>query len=393
MRGGTTATYVLSPKFLMPSFFPCPVPAVAGCKRLGVANRTRATCPGHANRVRDKGVCVSQGMRVPDPAGRGVIAPMPPNQGLFSRLTPAGRGNATAVTKLLPAAPGNRGRTSAALAPSRSLSCPSPARVTTPVRATTDEEVSTVDKYGTVKLGDLALDKRIWPRGEIKLHWVSALLADLVSGRVKPPAVGRKGAMDPLLVDRGTRVIVDGNHRYMALKQFYGEGWREREVVVQWIDLPPFEQDPLAWREVVLRTNRHRGLPLDGREREAQARLILRELDNPYSERAKRLAALLHYTDQGWAEFVQTYLHAVKATPPPLKPRPVEQKGAQQPVLPGDVQKALRQGATTRARLQAAAEALLAALEETAPASLTERDRVLLRRVLAAVRKLVEEAA
>lgn len=144
-----------------------------------------------------------------------------------------------------------------------------------------------------IRLGELVVDRKTWVRDNFSLDHVRCLANDLVNGAKFPP----------LKVDRSTKIIIGGNHRYHAYKKFYGEGWEEREVDVEFKDLPPFEEDPAAWYAEALEDNHHLVERLRYSDRNKVARNLLSALGDSDSPQAKEFAEKLHFTPQGWKEF------------------------------------------------------------------------------------------
>lgn len=235
----------------------------------------------------------------------------------------------------------------------------------------------------TVPLGELNVDRRVWVRQKLSLDQVRCLVNDLVNGAKLPP----------LLVERSTKTIVGGNHRYVAYKQFFGEGWERQEVEVEWVDLPPFEEDPVAWKTAAILDNLHTAERLGyGDRNKAAAEMIDAGLD-PESEEAARIARLLHFTDDGWREFYRTYLEA--------STRPARQEAERRRVpvrrpfkaSVNDVQPPDAKITTVRAQLLARAAALLDVLQKVSPGMITAREREVLEKVAAAIKRLLAEAA
>jgi hypothetical protein len=218
-----------------------------------------------------------------------------------------------------------------------------------------------------VKMGQLKTDRRVWVRRRISLDHRACIVNELVSGRITPDD------LPPLKVDRNTLTIVGGNHRFLALQQYYGNGWQEKEVNVEFLDLPPFEQAPHLWWKVALEDNQHLAERLDGHDRELVTRKVLQVLADPTAPEGMEFARLLHYTPQGWLEYVKVWQENV------AKNRVVQlsackpQKSIAQDYLPSDVKRAVE--ATPRALIAAYADKLLRVLDEVSPEYLTASDR------------------
>ena len=63
-----------------------------------------------------------------------------------------------------------------------------------------------------MRLGDLVIDKTIYPRGGVNWPHIGDLKNALLAGVVLPPVV----------IERSSRRIVDGHHRYNAYLELYG---------------------------------------------------------------------------------------------------------------------------------------------------------------------------
>ena len=83
-----------------------------------------------------------------------------------------------------------------------------------------------------VKLGELVINRKVWVRERTSLDHIRCLVNDLINGAKFPP----------LKVDRETGIIVGGVHRYEAYKLFYGNGWEDREIEIDFLDLPPLKR-------------------------------------------------------------------------------------------------------------------------------------------------------
>jgi len=157
------------------------------------------------------------------------------------------------------------------------------------------------NKTEKVKLGALMIDRRIWVRERLDLDHVRCLVNDLVNGKKFPP----------LKVDRQTKIVVGGNHRYAAYKQFYGNGWENQEIEVIFLDLPSYEKDPDAWHRVALLDNNHLALKLGYADRNLIAGKFLQIHGKAKFHGHDEIANLLHFTPQGWNEFANIYLQSL----------------------------------------------------------------------------------
>ncbi len=240
-----------------------------------------------------------------------------------------------------------------------------------------------------VILGDLIVMRETWVREAINLDHVRQLINSLVLGKKLPP----------LLVERNTKIIVGGSHRFVAYKQFFGDGWENREVEVKNIDLPPYQDDPVAWMIAGLKDNPHNALRLDYRDRHRVAARILDVLKDPEAEAAKEVARLLTFTPATWNDFSQTYLAQIATFSTPAAPGRAQEsnKPARQALprpdkdtSPADVTE--RNLMSPRAELQSKGEAvirLIARLE----GALTDQDRKLLARLAKAINNILQVSA
>ena len=163
-----------------------------------------------------------------------------------------------------------------------------------------------------MKLGSLAVDRRIWVRKRLSLDHIECLVRDLVNGDNLPP----------LKVEKQTNIIIGGNHRYEALKKYYGSDWKNIEVAVELIDLPPFEEDPTAWYQEALTDNQHLSQRLGYQDRNKAAANLIKTVSDPLSTEAVEMSRLLKHTPETWKTFCENYLGntmprpAVKDDPP-----------------------------------------------------------------------------
>lgn len=247
-----------------------------------------------------------------------------------------------------------------------------------------------------VRLGELVVDRRVWVRENISLDHVRCLVNDLVNGAEFPP----------LKVDRRTRIIIGGNHRYRAYRNFYGEGWEEREVDVEFKDLPPFEEDPAAWYAEALKDNRHLVERLQCSDRNKVARNLLAALGDPDSPQAKEFAEILHFTPQGWKEFAYLVLDSFRQQEIKLTEKTTQgdQKAtethpktfrSQKPakstindIYPSDVK-----DCGVNAQIMSKANGLIAVLKDLDPDYLSDRSRELLEELMILISDILEVKA
>lgn len=174
-----------------------------------------------------------------------------------------------------------------------------------------------MSEVDTVRLGDLKIDRRVWVRRSVPIDHVRCMVRDLQNGAVLPP----------LLVERATLTVIGGNSRYNAYRFYYGDNWKDARVTTRWIDLPPFTDDPVAWWRAALDDNGHLAERLQYTDRNGVAADIARSLPGPLSDEGRRIARLLHHTDESWAEFCKTYVKA-------LEVRDRRTEGEQSPAAP-----------------------------------------------------------
>ena len=157
------------------------------------------------------------------------------------------------------------------------------------------------ERIEKVKLGALMIDRRVWVRERLDLDHVRCLVNDLVSGKKFPP----------MKIDRQGRVVVGGNHRYAAYKQFYGNGWENQEVEVIFVDLPTYEKDPDAWHRAALMDNNHVVLKLGYGDRNKIATQFLKIHGRANFKGHEEVAELLHLPIPAWNEFSSIYLQSL----------------------------------------------------------------------------------
>ncbi len=235
-----------------------------------------------------------------------------------------------------------------------------------------------------LKLGELKVDKRVWIRKKLSRDQIRCLVNDLSNGATFPP----------LRVDRATKIIVDGNHRYAAYRIFYGRGWTEKEVEVELLDLPPFEENPAAWKEAALRDNQHDAERLRWGDRKRAAADLLDAGLDPESELAQKIARLLYFTPNSWREFWTTFF-AAQGKPVPggaaVGSRGQDAVKWENPA--GDIGPEIANLSGPRDKLLRRARLLLESLAEVGPGGITKAEAEVLRQVLNAIRAVLEQAA
>jgi hypothetical protein len=287
-----------------------------------------------------------------------------------------------------------------------------------------------------VKMGSLIVDKKVWVRQQTAMDHVECMTNDLVAGVISPESLVR--AKPPVKVEKNTRIIINGNHRFIALRRFYGKDWAKKEIEVEFVSLPPFEKNPEAWWKEALIANPHNVQRLQGPDREGLARALLRTLDDLTGEQGQEFARLIHYTPRGWIEFVKTYFEAMERTMPsdansetasvrndvtaiddnnerPVKDTitvisdssaklakgktpatgdtgisPIKEKGYGRDHWPSDIK---REQETPRAKLHQLIAKMIDLLDQISPDMLTERDRQLLEELVERITLLVDGAA
>ncbi len=244
-----------------------------------------------------------------------------------------------------------------------------------------------------VKLGELQVDRRVWAREKLNLDQIRCMVNDLVNGDELPP----------LVVEQNTKTVVGGNHRYKAYERFYGGGWEQREVEVAWIDLPPFEEDPEAWKIAAMKDNEHYAERLKTGDRNRLAVEFMKAgLDTQTEEMVMKL---LHYTPETWNEFKRTYMENVNKT---IKKKildgtnnvaiandkkvtqTMQAIGAPFKAVRDDIQPHDAKISTIRSRLQARVNALLGVLDEVTPGMITSTERDMLGDLMLRVEVLLQ---
>lgn len=99
-----------------------------------------------------------------------------------------------------------------------------------------------------MKLGDIEERGDLRPR-PLSTEAIQDYVRMLRNGETPPP----------IELHAGSRTIFDGHHRFHAYKAFWGDGWREHQVVVILReDLPDPEQSPMEFRwQAALRARGH----------------------------------------------------------------------------------------------------------------------------------------
>ena len=253
-----------------------------------------------------------------------------------------------------------------------------------------------------VNLGELQINRGTWVRGKVSLDHVRCLVNDLVNGSTFPP----------LIVDKATKTVVGGNHRYMAYKQYHGNNWEAADVSVEWISLPPFDTDPVAWYAAALDDNRHLTERLGYSDRNLTAAAVLKSLGSGDDPQAKEISRLLHYTSQGWQEFSALYLQSLVAKlaqEKPVSEEPAEGTQEDRVVTraPGggatrktkhtinDIQPsdAKMDAATPRAQLIAKSNGLIHLLSTFPPGAITPKEQATLDRLVLVIQELLAKVA
>jgi len=242
-----------------------------------------------------------------------------------------------------------------------------------------------------VKLGELKYDARVSPRQKFTLDHVRCIQTDLLNGEITPEK------LPPLLVERKSKVILDGTHRYLALKKYYGEGWKDREVQVEYVDLPPFEEEPVAWRMAALRANAWRVLRLTGPEREGLARTLVIEAKDPNRPELEEARRMLAFTKEAWQGFMEVCLEELKGEAEPEQPSAVavEEKSLLRPTGPEDVSAFKRgtwpsQALASAKRATRACAKLREVLEQGSSAGLSDKLRQALEGFLEEAKATIE---
>ncbi len=216
-----------------------------------------------------------------------------------------------------------------------------------------------------VKMSSLAVDRKTWVRKRMSLDHVECLVRDIINGDKLPP----------LLVDKKTHIIVGGNHRFEGWKRFYGDTWPDKEVEVEWVNLPSFEDDPQAWWKVALDDNQHLSERLRWQDRQTTAINLIKTLDDPLSAEGQEFARLIKHTPETWKAFCENYIGNVtnregegKMELPRLKQPPSKSKSITEPTLPSDVK-----NVSINSSVMHHAVALTRILESVGPDDLSQR--------------------
>ena len=167
-----------------------------------------------------------------------------------------------------------------------------------------------------IKMKSLVVDRRVWVRKKLTIDHIECMVRDIMNGAKLPP----------LKVDKNSRIIVDGNHQYEALKKIHGEKWPDQTVEVEWLDLPEFEEDPAAWWKEALEDNQHNAQRLYWQDRQRVAANLAKTLRDPFSEESKELAKLIKHTPETWRAFYNNYLGGIAGDCSPVKPNGSEEK-------------------------------------------------------------------
>jgi len=231
------------------------------------------------------------------------------------------------------------------------------------------------------KLGNLVINRDVWVRERISTWFKRDLMSALTRGETLPP----------LTVDSNTMTVVGGNHRYAAYKEFFGEGWESAEVEVRYVDLPPFEDDPLAWYWESLKDNPQNALPLNPMDRELTAKKVLDATNDPEDPTVLQIAKLLQFTEQGWLEFAKIYFEAnrkvMDSGDANALPTITRAKRDQGPQYVTD-----RALMSPHALLHKNAQSLMRVLGQLR-GMLTDEDRLILEKLLGVIAKAMEKTA
>lgn len=241
-----------------------------------------------------------------------------------------------------------------------------------------------------IKLGELQVMPKSWCRRSISIDHVRCRINDLVNGAMFPP----------LLVERTTKIIVGGNHRYKAYIDFYGENWRDIEVDVDYIDLPPYNENPVAWVAAVSKDNNHLAERMGYSDRNKMVANVLDYVKDPQNPEVLELAKNLHFTESSFMQFADTYLgqleekemsaNRVKLARKSKSSPPVKFKAAHNDVTPGEIR--AMETAGTRARVLSKTNSLLAELEGYSPAGLVPRETELFGRLVNELERLLAQS-
>lgn len=152
------------------------------------------------------------------------------------------------------------------------------------------------EKVETWKLGELQVDRSVWVRDHIDTDFVNCLINALYNGAKFPP----------FKADRVTKKIIGGNHRFEAMRKYYGDGWELHEAKVIPKDMPPFESNPEAWYIEALKDNQgNNSLRLSKLDREFTGKKLINILRDSKSPEMKEVSRLLCMTVPQAFEFVR----------------------------------------------------------------------------------------
>ena len=211
-----------------------------------------------------------------------------------------------------------------------------------------------------MKLGEMVVNRKVWVRERTSLDHIRCLVNDLINGAKFPP----------LKVDRETGIIVGGVHRYEAYKLFYGNGWEDREVEIEPLGLPPFEDDPTAWYAAALEDNEHLVERLGYSDRNRTAANILKAISDPESSEVLELSRLLKFTPDGWREYAKIITGTISTNAIPAaqkesnKPEAAEENPKTFIKAPTNDIQASRPEMSPNVRVQSAARRLSALADE-----------------------------
>ena len=247
------------------------------------------------------------------------------------------------------------------------------------------------------KMGSLVIDRKVWVRKRLSLDHIECMVRDAMNGDKLPP----------LKVDKNTRIVVGGNHRYEALKKIYGGKWTEQMVEVEWLDLPPFEDDPTAWWKVALEDNQHDVERLKWQDRQAAGVNLVKALEDPLSEEGKEMARMIKHTPETWKAFYENYIGNIKTMAETTEQtkeqsitkedkkndnfpqeRPARSKGIDTPTLPGDVRPR-----SVNASIMHHAASLMRLLEEVEPDDISPKSRSMLQELAGLIANATKEKA
>ena len=242
-----------------------------------------------------------------------------------------------------------------------------------------------------VKMGSLVIDRRVWVRKRLSLDHIECMVRGTMNGDKLPP----------LKVDKNTRIVVGGNHRYEALKKIYGDKWAEQMVEVEWVELPPFEDDPTAWWKVALEDNQHDVERLKWQDRQAAGVNLVKSLEDPLSQEGKEMARLIKHTPETWKAFYENYIGNIKTMEQPVtredkksdslpqtQERPARSKGIDTPTLPSDVRPR-----SANASIMHHTASLLRILDDVEPDDLSNKSRDMLKELAGLIASITKEKA